>query len=193
MPAIVMFPRRSPAAGAVRLALHALTLARAVAAPVLFAAIDAGATAPALGVLAASAASDAVDGRLARRFGVASAPGAWAAVTADLLVATAAFAAFAHRGVLPAWLLWVILGMFTQFVATSVMAARRPARPVRRPVYDPVGRSFGAALFVAAGATLVAPAAARSVVPVAVAGLALMSQSARVVYLLAGRHEAAHG
>jgi hypothetical protein len=60
-------------------------------------------------------------------------------------------------------------------------------------VYDAVGRYFGAALFVAAGATLVAPAAARSVVPVAIAGLALMSQSARVVYLLAGRHEAAHG
>ena len=176
-----------------RFAPHALSLGRAVAAPVLFATIDAGATAAALGVLAATAASDAVDGRLARRFGVASAAGAWADATADLLIAIAAFAAFVHRGMYPAWLVWVIVGMFAQFVATSALAARRPGRLPRRPVYDPVGRFFGAALFAAAGVTLVAPAAARSVVPVAIAGLATVSVGARAAYLLAGRRDSASG
>jgi len=193
MPPVVIYARRPPGAGPVRFAPHALTVARAVAAPVLFVLIDAGATAAALGVLAASAASDAVDGRLARRLGVASGAGAWADATADLLIAIAAFVAFARRGVYPTWVVWLIVGMFGQFVATSTSAAGRRGSGVRRPVYDPVGRNFGAALFVAVGVTLVAPGVAQSIVPVAIASFAMVSLSARVVYLLAGRREADRG
>ncbi len=125
---------------------NALCVLRAAAAPVLFWGIVDGAPAGILlGVLVLAAATDVLDGPLARRLGACSPSGAYLDAVADLIVALAAFVAFTIVGVYPIWAPLLIVAAFALFVLTSGRAGLR---------YDPVGCYYGAFLFVAAGTTL---------------------------------------
>lgn len=82
--------------------------------------------------------TDVIDGYLARKWDVTSSKGAYFDITADFIFVVAGFSAFIIRGVYPFWLLIVIIFMFLQFIITSKS---------KNPIYDPVGKYYGAFLF----------------------------------------------
>jgi phosphatidylglycerophosphate synthase len=126
-----------------------LSASRAASAPLLFWCVVADApVALSAGLLSLAAASDVLDGYLARRHGVCSGIGGHLDATADLLVTGAAFSAFALEGVYPPWAPLLIGGTFLQFVLTSGRGS---------PRYDPVGRHYGTFLYCAVAATLLLP------------------------------------
>jgi len=128
-----------------RMAPHALTVLRLALAPVLFAAILRGRGDLAAAVLALAMVTDAVDGPLARRAGVASRAGAWFDVWTDFAVIEAAFGGFAAAGTGP-WALPVTSALcFALFAVTARMG---PA------IHDPVGRHVGGILMVSAFAVV---------------------------------------
>ncbi len=90
--------------------------------------------------------TDLVDGQLAKRMGVSPSLGSYGDATADFLLVLGAFSAFCVRGLFPLWTLVIVVLMFLQFVFTSGLQG---------PLYDPVGKYYGAALFGAVGITLV--------------------------------------
>jgi CDP-diacylglycerol--glycerol-3-phosphate 3-phosphatidyltransferase/cardiolipin synthase len=130
---------------ALRWAPSLLSVVRGALALPLGLAVAARADAAALACLGAAAATDVIDGRLARRLRVASAAGAWLDVGADALVTTVALAMLGNTGALPSALFVAPLLAFGVFAATSRHG---------RPRYDPVGKYYGAWLFAVAGATL---------------------------------------
>ncbi|MFZ2100252.1 MAG: CDP-alcohol phosphatidyltransferase family protein, partial [Oricola sp.] len=90
-------------------------------------------------------ATDAADGPLARRFGVASRAGAHFDFWADFVLIEAAFAGFAQAGSGP-WALPALTALaFGFFVATVRLTPG---------IYDPVGRNIGGILMGAAFAVL---------------------------------------
>ena len=125
-----------------------LSVLRGAAAPPLVAGIVLDRPSWAVAALGYACVTDLADGYLARRLGVVSSLGAYCDVTADFAVVLAGFTAFAWRGVYPWWTVLMIGLMFAQFVVTS---------RVGRPVYDPVGKYYGALLFGAIGATVLLP------------------------------------
>jgi CDP-diacylglycerol--glycerol-3-phosphate 3-phosphatidyltransferase/cardiolipin synthase len=129
--------------------------------------------------LAFACATDVADGYLARRLGAVSSRGAYLDVTADFLVVLAGFAGFAARGVYPWWLPWIIVLMFAQFIVTSRAG---------RPVYDPVGKYYGALLFLGIGLTaLLEDAAVHELVLAGIVGCTLVSLFTRVRWLAVTR------
>ncbi len=124
----------------------ALSAARLGAAPALALLIVQHDQTAALACFAGVAASDLLDGPLARALHVASSRGARLDVFADVAVVLCGFGAFAALGVYPIWLLLVFVAMFAQFVISS--------RRVGRPVYDPIGKYYGAVLFGVLGVTI---------------------------------------
>ncbi|HKI96251.1 MAG TPA: CDP-alcohol phosphatidyltransferase family protein [Gemmatimonadales bacterium] len=124
----------------------ALSSARLAAAPALALLIVRNHWTAALACFACIAASDLLDGPLARALHVASPRGARLDIAADLGVVLCGFGAFAILSVYPWWLLLVFGAMFAQFVITS--------RHARRPIYDPIGKYYGAVLFAVLGVTL---------------------------------------
>lgn len=127
----------------------ALSVARLGAAPALALCIVQHHQPTALACFAGIAASDLLDGRVARALHVASPRGARLDVWADLAVVLCGFGAFALLGIYPSWLLLVFAAMFMQFVITS--------RRAGRPLYDPIGKYYGAVLFGMIGVTLAFP------------------------------------
>jgi len=126
---------------ALRVLPHGLTALRLGLAPVLFISIVAGRGDMAAACLVAAMASDAADGPLARRFGVASRAGAWFDVWTDFIVIEAAFLGFAAAGTGP-WALPVLTALsFALFAGTAHITSA---------IYDPVGRYIGGILMVAA-------------------------------------------
>jgi phosphatidylglycerophosphate synthase len=135
--------RRSPPA--LRLLPHGLTALRLALAPLLFVAIVQGRGDAAMACLVLAMASDAADGPLARRLGVASRAGAWFDVWTDFAVIEAAFVGFAVAGAGP-WGLAVLTALsFALFAGTARMTDA---------IYDPVGRYIGGILMVAAFAVV---------------------------------------
>ncbi len=104
----------------------------------LITALDRYDVALAVGLLMLIMLSDVLDGWLARRWHVCSSFGAYLDASADFTVLFAAFGMLVAHGVYPAWLLMLIGGMFGQFVLTARFKA---------PVYDPMGKYFGALLY----------------------------------------------
>lgn len=100
------------------------------------------------GLLSLAIATDLLDGWLARKLRACSAFGAYFDATADFALVTGAFGVLTVRGVYPAWLLLLIGGMFGQFILTSRGS---------QPVYDSVGRYFGAVLYGAVVALVLLP------------------------------------
>lgn len=154
-----------------------ISVLRVAAAPALVAGIVYQRPSWAIAALGYACVTDVADGYLARRFGVVSSLGAYCDVTADFVVVLAGFAAFAWQGVYPWWSVLIIVLMFVQFLVTS---------RVGRPVYDPVGKYYGALLFAAIGMTLLLQdAAVYETVLAAVVGSTLASVMTRAWHLTA--------
>ena len=153
-----------------------LTALRAVSAALLFWALTREMRIWAMVLFAFACATDYADGNLARKLGSCTRQGAYLDATADFLVVLASFLAFARRDVYPWWTVLIIAAMFVQFIVTSRL---------RRPVYDPVGKYYGAFLFVAIGVTLLWPRSIiRHAIPWCILGLTIVSVTSRVVFLL---------
>jgi phosphatidylglycerophosphate synthase len=97
-------------------------------------------------VFALACVTDLLDGQIAKRTSVSPPLGGYADPAADFLLVLGAFSAFVVKDVYPIWTVVVIVLMFLQFVLTSGRQG---------PLYDPVGKYYGAALFAAVGITLI--------------------------------------
>ena len=130
---------------ALRILPHGLTALRLALAPVLYQLILAGEGDLAVIGLAIAMATDAADGPLARRFGVASRTGAHFDFWADFVLIEAVFAGFAATGTGP-WAIPVLTALsFGLFVATIRLTP---------DIYDPLGRNIGGILMGSAFAVL---------------------------------------
>src|SRR5580658_2511675 len=98
------------------------TLARLVLAPVVVWAILHHRAFAALSIFAVAAATDVVDGYLARNFGAATAAGAFLDPIADKLLLTGVYLALALAGSVPWWLVGVIFGRDLLILAASSVA-----------------------------------------------------------------------
>ncbi|MGH7924652.1 MAG: CDP-alcohol phosphatidyltransferase family protein, partial [Candidatus Binatus sp.] len=78
-----------------------------------------------------AAGSDFIDGRIARRLGVASGRGRWLDGIADVSFVLAALLSEAAAGLIPFYIPILIALSFSQYVIDSVLIARPAAGPVR--------------------------------------------------------------
>ncbi len=154
----------------------ALTALRLASIPWLLQALNQHQQARAIAILLLAGLTDILDGYLARKLDVCSTWGAYFDASAGLALVLAAFAIFVRQGIYPAWTLLLIGAMFAQFVLTSRLG---------RPVYDPVGKYYGAFLLVASGITVaLLDFAVCYTLLAAILGLTLVSLSSRLVTLL---------
>ena len=126
-------------------AASVITCLRVLAAPLFFYVVRHEMFAASIVLWVVACTTDGLDGYVARKTASASNFGAWFDVTADFLFILTAFVAFVQSDIYPWWLLLIIIGMFCQFLLTSKR---------RRLLYDPIGKYYGAILFVAIGLTL---------------------------------------
>jgi phosphatidylglycerophosphate synthase len=126
--------------------LSVLLAVRAVCAVVVFFGLIRDLRLLATCVFGLACVTDLLDGQIAKRTSASPSLGGYADPAADFLLVLGAFSAFVLNGVYPIWTVVIIILMFLQFVLTSGR---------RGPVYDPVGKYYGAALFAAVGITLV--------------------------------------
>lgn len=103
---------------------NALSALRLVAVPVFLWAILTRRDALALVLLTASGITDYLDGKIARRFGLESRLGQLLDPLADRLYTLTTILAFAWRGIIPVWLVVVLLGRDV-FMGLLVLALRR--------------------------------------------------------------------
>jgi len=161
-------------AGARRALPSLVSASRIAAAPVLYHLITAGRFRDAAVLLGCAAATDVVDGGLARRLGAVTRAGAWVDVTADFALVASGLTALVAAGAAPAWVPLLAGLMFVQFVVSS----RRGG-----PVYDPIGRYYGGFLYAVLAAILLAPdLAVRHAAPIAVAAVTAASFGGRVAH-----------
>lgn len=92
--------------------------------------------------------TDALDGYIARKYDLSSSFGAYFDIFADLFLVLIGFLAFIIKGIYPAWVLFLIILVFIQFIVTSRF---------KKLVYDPIGKYYGAFLFVIILITVVSP------------------------------------
>ena len=92
--------------------------------------------------------TDYVDGFIARKFDFTTNYGAFLDSAADFILITIIFLAFIISGIYPFWILILIMFMFIQFILTS---------GTKKPIYDPIGKYYGAFLFFTAGITIIFP------------------------------------
>ena len=162
---------------ALRLLPHGLTALRLALAPVLYQLIVAGEGDLAVIGLAIAMATDAADGPLARRFGVASRAGAHFDFWVDFVLIEAAFAGFAATGA-GSWSIPVLTALsFGFFIATVRFTS---------DMYDPVGRNIGGILMGSAFAVLaLRDLMAVQVVYLVAFGALVMTIGARTIFLAA--------
>ena len=161
-------------AGARRAVPSLVSASRVAAAPVLYHLIIAGRFREAVVLLGAAAATDVLDGTLARRLGAVTRAGAWIDVTADFALIAAGLMGLVVAGAVPAWVPLLAALMFAQFIVSSRGAG---------PVYDPIGRYYGGFLYGVLAAILVAPDFAISTAaPIAVAAMTAAALGSRVVH-----------
>jgi cardiolipin synthase (CMP-forming) len=98
------------------------TLARLLLAPVVVSAILHRRAFAALSIFAVAAATDVIDGYLARHFGAATPAGAFFDPIADKLLLTGVYLALALAGTVPWWLVGVIFGRDLLILAASAVA-----------------------------------------------------------------------
>lgn len=178
-----------------------LTAIRLVLAPAYVLALEMSATLPLVLAVIASA-TDFVDGRLARRLGVASPAGAVLDVVADGVFVVTALAALASIAVV-SWLLPAAVVLALAGLALVVLRARRdqdaagaPVAPRRRGPADRAGHAAGIVNY---GAVLVGSAAVAGLVPAgwivpASVAVALLNLSPLVLRFAQGtRGSARHG
>ena len=159
-----------------RVVVAGLVAVRALAGIVVFCAFVSEMRALALLLFSVACFTDALDGQIAKRFGVMPPFSPYADAMADCLLVLASFAAFVAVGIYPPWILALIAVMFIQFVVTSGL---------RRPIYDPLGKYYGVSLFAAIAASLLLPAPMiHTAVLLAVVGFTLASLASRSLFLL---------
>lgn len=128
------------------------------------------------GLLLVAIGTDLLDAWLARRWDACSTFGAYFDATADFFLLGMAFAVLVSRGVYPAWMLALMGLMFAQWVVTSRF---------RAPIYDPVGKYYGAALYGALFALILLPDALLGFASlVTITGISALSLSTRARWLL---------
>jgi cardiolipin synthase len=98
------------------------TLSRLLLAPVIVGAILNRRAFAALCIFAVAAATDLIDGYLARHFGAATASGAFLDPIADKLLLTGVYLALALAGSVPWWLVCVIFGRDLLILGASAVA-----------------------------------------------------------------------
>ena len=158
-----------------RRALPSLVSAsRIAAAPFLHHLIVSGRFRDAAVLLGCAAASDILDGALARRLDAVTRAGAWIDVTADFALVVAGLAGLVAAGAAPVWVPLLAVLMFGQFVLSS----RRDG-----PIYDPIGRYYGGFLYGVLAVFLLAPdPAVWYAAPLAVAAMTAASIGSRATY-----------
>lgn len=120
--------------------INLLTLSR-VPLSLIFCAVallDASPFLPCAALFVLIAASDYLDGKLARKFGVQTGIGAMLDVSADFFFIISACSSLAFRDLFPCWMLGVILFKFLEFWITSAIFTGRKFTPVF--LFDPLGR-----------------------------------------------------
>ena len=148
---------------------------RIAALPLFFYLFNLGNAAACLGLLAFSAATDFLDGYLARKLSSTSRLGAYYDATTDFILTAGIFSIFYVNGFYPLWLPLLIAASFAQFLVTSFYAKK---------FYDPVGRYFGSALYIGIVLTLLWPIqAVVAFVQYAFVAFFLVSLASRIVSL----------
>ena len=138
---------------------NALTILRAVCAPLLILAILRDAPGLAAGLFALAVVTDLADGRVARHYGEATPLGALLDHATDALFVSAGLGALAHRGIVPGLLPWLVAAAFIQYVLDS-RPERGKALRARTLRASRLGRWNGIAYFVLLGIPLVQDALA---------------------------------
>lgn len=121
---------------------------RVAALPLFFYLNNQGSITACLILLAFCAASDFLDGYLARKLNTTSRFGAYYDATTDFILMAGIFAILYAQGYYPLWLPLLIAVSFAQFLATSFFVKK---------TYDPVGRYLGSSLYIGIVLTLVWP------------------------------------
>jgi cardiolipin synthase len=111
-----------------------VTSFRLAAAPATAGLLTTGHFEAALGIFAAAGLSDAVDGYLAKRFGLASKLGAYLDPAADKALMLAAFIALTILGAVPLWLTLIVLAREVLFVLAIGLAIALQIPLVIRPL-----------------------------------------------------------
>jgi CDP-diacylglycerol---glycerol-3-phosphate 3-phosphatidyltransferase len=94
------------------------------------------------------AATDFLDGCIARKLNATSTFGCYYDATTDFCFTSGTFALFTFNGYYPIWLLILISAAFAQFIITSFFSKK---------IYDPVGKYIGSALYIGIALTLLLP------------------------------------
>ncbi|MGZ4851056.1 MAG: CDP-alcohol phosphatidyltransferase family protein [Candidatus Bathyarchaeia archaeon] len=148
---------------------------RIVALPLFFLLYNLGNVAACLGLLVFCAATDFLDGYMARKLNATTRFGAYYDATTDFVLMFGIFAFFYFLGDYPIWLPLLIAAAFIQFIATSFFSKK---------LYDPIGRYFGSALYIGVVLTLFWPTqAVFSFVQYAFVGFFLISILSRIASL----------
>ena len=105
-----------------RQAPNILSALRLLSAPVAAWLILHGVDFPALCVFGLAGLSDAADGYLAKKFGLASRFGAWLDPTADKLLMLASFVSLTHVGAVPLWVTACVIGRDIAIIVGVLLA-----------------------------------------------------------------------
>ena len=126
-------------------------------------------------VLAFSAATDFLDGYIARKLRATSLFGTYYDAATDFIFVVGIFAVFSAKGYYPIWLLILITTSFVLFLTTGQYVKK---------IYDPIGKYIGSALYIGIVLTLLFPAQEMfSFVQFAFVGFFLISIGSRIVSL----------
>ena len=148
---------------------------RIVALPLFFYVYNIGNAVVCLGLLMFCAATDFLDGYIARKLNVTSRFGAYYDATTDFIFMFGIYLLFYDLGFYPIWLFLIITLAFIQFIITSYLAKK---------LYDPVGRYLGSALYIGVVLTLFWPTeAVFAFVQYAFVGFFLISIASRIISL----------
>ncbi len=122
-----------------------ITTIRLLCAPLLFYAIKEEWKTFAFVLLFLIIITDLIDGQLARKYNVSTTFGGFYDATADFTVIMFAFSGFILKNIYPYWLLFLFILFFIFFIISS---------KVKKFVYDPIGKYYGAILFITIGVSI---------------------------------------
>ena len=120
--------------------------------------------------------TDFLDGFLARRHGLSSQFGMYFDVTTDFILVFSMFVTFIPKGFCADWVLVIIVGVFAEFLLTSLFLEK---------TYDPVGKYFGSLLYGMIGLRFIVNGQFfYNVVTVGIVASAVISILSRVAFIL---------
>jgi phosphatidylglycerophosphate synthase len=144
-----------PGGGPAAQLANALTLSRFAMAAAwiwLYGARDPGGGPAAIAIVAAAAATDYIDGRIARRMGAASTAGRWLDSAADVVFVLSVLGCFTAAGAIPVYIPVLIGISFGQYAIDSILIA-----PGRGPIRSRLGHYGGVINYAIAIALAAAP------------------------------------